>query len=262
MPCSAPIRIKGENGLRQMVACGHCLSCAIRRQKSWVLRIQLEQSDHECSSFWTLTYADHACPENLSYEHIASFMRQSRKSLGASSVRFFCIGEYGSLTQRPHWHLILFGVPCLKPGLLHIKQWPYGACFVGNVTPASAAYTARYSLKSGPKGGQFVMQASRRPGIGVRRAREIAAHLATQQKTMALPSWWRLGEKSYPLDKTLREHIKSAYVEAGGTVTNETSPITLDIESHVHALLGDPLSQSQSSNVRHAQREFVGNGTF
>lgn len=261
MRCLSPIRLPQKidghyRGLSMMVACGHCLHCSINRQMSWCLRIILESSTrnsdgtprHNASSFLTLTYEDNRRPHDLKYEHIQSFLRDSRKSLGARSVRFFCVGEYGERTEREHWHLILFGMAFPKTAHFRIAQWPHGACFAGTVTTASAAYVARYSLKSGPKGGQFVMQCSRRPGIGVERCEEIARHFAKQAPVVEqMPTWWCVGPKTYPLDKTMREKFRAAYLAAGGRILKERSPLELDFDAEAYAIIGDPVGQKKGA---------------
>lgn len=189
-------------------------------------------------------------------------MKRLRKNSRMPGVRFFCVGEYGARTGREHWHLCLFGLGFPK-GLFHIKEWPHGACYGGNVTTASAKYTARYSLKSGPKGGEYLMQPSRRPGIGVPRAEEIARHIAKAQPSIPrFPNWWKIGSQTLPLDKTLREKCVAAYLGAGGIIEEkQRSQITLDLQARVYAVMGDPRSETNSIFVSELERK-VRNGTF
>lgn len=70
-------------------------------------------------------------------------------------VRFFCAGEYGARYNRPHWHAILFNCwfrdsvrLCNGTMRSELAQelWSHGNVVLGEVTPASAAYVAGYTL--------------------------------------------------------------------------------------------------------------------
>lgn len=106
---------------------------------------------HPYNSFLTLTYSDENLPENnsLSKRDHQLFMKRLRKT---HSVRFYSAGEYGTQTQRPHYHVCLFGYHF--PDRLMNGQnsysaeleaiWGKGNCDVRNLTFELAAYAARY----------------------------------------------------------------------------------------------------------------------
>ena len=140
--------------------CGRCIGCRQVRQRAWAVRCMHEASMHEFSSFVTLTYAG---PEfdraSLNYRHFQLFMKRLRRQSDVP-VRFFMSGEYGGLNLRPHFHALLFGVGF--DDLVKLRRsgsnwlyssrtlqalWQYGFASVGEVTPQSAAYVAKYSLK-------------------------------------------------------------------------------------------------------------------
>jgi len=210
---------------------------------AWTFRILLERKDHAYSSFVTLTYADIDLPEKLDYEDITRFLKRLRRS-SRTTVRFFCVGEYGGKTNRPHWHLILFGVPPLGKGQHHIKQWRYGHVHTGDVTPESAAYTARYSLKSGKNGHKFIVNQSRKPGLGLRRLQEIGASLAEQKsKINHMPYWFKHGKRMYPLDQYARAKVTDAYLSEGGLIEDlGPNPAALELESRISLITGDPFT--------------------
>lgn len=241
--CTSRIEIRRPDGLRQLVPCGHCLNCSVRRQMAWSLRLLLEGHSHVFASFLTLTYAEHSLKARLDKRDVQTFLKRYRESFGPA--RYFCVGEYGSRTGRPHWHMILFSsVMRWLPGVHDLKQWPHGGVHVGDVTLASIAYTARYSLKTGPKGGSYVVLMSRRPGLGRTRLEEIASYLASVQPRIEfVPHWWRVGTRMLPLDKTARDWFLRAYEASGGLVERrDHSPLALDLESRLVALWGDPLA--------------------
>lgn len=121
-----------------------------------------ENQFHDLSIFVTLTYS----PENepagrtLVKSHFQSFMKRLRKKHG-SKIRFFHCGEYGDITDRPHYHAILFGVDFADKVFYKNNDrgetiftsktlddlWSHGFCSIGAVTPESCAYVARYIMK-------------------------------------------------------------------------------------------------------------------
>lgn len=134
--------------------CGKCVGCRSARAQAWAIRCVHESKCHDVSSFVTLTYDDSNCPMSLDYKHFQRFMYRVRKKFGP--VRFFACGEYGDLTNRPHFHALLFGltfrdgVACgedLYSSATLSKLWPYGFSSFGDVTYQSAGYVARYSAK-------------------------------------------------------------------------------------------------------------------
>lgn len=106
--------------------CGKCITCRINHAREWAIRIYHESCTNQVitdslggylkggSIFLTLTYNDQHLPKDsgLHYKHVQGFLKRLRKAVEPQRFRFYCAGEYGSAeyTQRPHWHLILFGV--------------------------------------------------------------------------------------------------------------------------------------------------------
>lgn len=160
------------------IPCGQCSHCRLNKAAEWADRICLEAQSYKDNYFVTLTYDD----DNLVYgidpqtgevssnatvfkSHVSSFMKDLRSYFSYHfahvGVRFYAAAEYGSLSYRPHYHLILFNCPIsdLKPFFKNqlgdwiyqsdtiSKIWKKGNCTVGALTWESAAYTARYTLK-------------------------------------------------------------------------------------------------------------------
>lgn len=174
--------------------CGQCIGCRLEKSRQWAMRIVLEQQMCAESCFVTLTYNDDNLPKNrsLQLEDMTLFIKRLRKFCDSrgKKIRYFYCGEYGSMTERPHYHMCLFGedfsdIRSLyrrsKCGdFLYVcgeleKLWQKGFCPFGTLTFDSAAYTARYILKKlngdiadehyqGRKPEYICM--SRRPGIG------------------------------------------------------------------------------------------------
>lgn len=216
----------------------------------------LEMSQHMHSSFLTLTYSDDMRPGQLDYGHIQRFLKALRKST-PTPVRFFCCGEFGKRTEREHWHLALFNSPFTNTGAQLIEQWPHGGAHCADLNEKSAAYTARYSLKTGVKGGEYVVNASRKPGIGLTAIAATGAYVAAKAPRIeAVPSWWRMGKRLYPLCRTGRLRFGDAYEAAGGhLMRRDYSPLSLDREARSYAINCDPtLGKKQSIEIERLER--------
>lgn len=130
--CKYPINNKDAGGI---VPCGQCLPCRINKRKKKTTRLSLEGQLHEHTAFVTLTYMDAFLPVDLyhprtgevSHSHplgcldklaIAKFMKRLKSNVRrhcgremANGIRFFCAGEYGDDFGRPHYHLVIWGLP-------------------------------------------------------------------------------------------------------------------------------------------------------
>lgn len=179
--------------------CGQCIPCRLEHSRRWAIRCIHEASMFEKNCFITLTYDNEHLPENQSLikRDFQLFMKQLRQmnrrvekklKLPAKAIRFFSCGEYGDLTNRPHYHACIFnfdfadkkhfttrnGIPLYRSDALE-KLWKKGNSLIGEVTFESAAYCARYIMKkiTGEPAAdhyqdrlpEFILM-SRRPGIG------------------------------------------------------------------------------------------------
>ena len=144
--------------------CGRCIGCRLKRTKSWAIRCMHEAQMHNENSFITLTYNDEHYKLGLDYTDFQKFLDRMRKHKGRPT-RYFAAGEYGDISNRPHWHALLFGTTF--PNLQQIgdnlwrspeleQLWPYGFSSIGEVTFQSAAYVASYCTKkvNGPLAAQ------------------------------------------------------------------------------------------------------------
>lgn len=151
------------DALRELtVPCGQCIGCRIAHAKQWSVRCMHESQLHQDNCFLTLTYDDAHLPQYgaLQYEDFQAFLRSLRQAVRPQKIRYFVAGEYGTQLQRPHWHALLFGYrpPDLVPtralgknslflSETMLKHWGKGHITVGELTPATANYVAKYTLK-------------------------------------------------------------------------------------------------------------------
>ena len=162
MQCIKPVRLFKNlspqdypDGL--LVPCGKCIACRISKRREWSIRMLHELEDHQKSVFVTLTYSDDYLPQNdsLKKEDLQKFMKRLRKSLEKTDrkIRYFACGEYGDKTERPHYHLIIYGLGLnIEDRTLIMDAWPY--CDWSNshirnksfglVEPDSVRYVAQY----------------------------------------------------------------------------------------------------------------------
>ncbi len=161
--------------------CGNCLPCKITRRRIWTHRMMLERSTSETACFLTLTYDDKNLPEEFHNEktgqiysensvnpsHVKTFINTLRKTLHRQSktkIRYYACGEYGDKTQRPHYHLAIYGyppcsgsgptyhgrtyVPCSCSQCTELSSiWNKGHIFLGKLQQESAQYIAGYVTK-------------------------------------------------------------------------------------------------------------------
>lgn len=159
---------------RLRVRCGHCINCKIHRAQEWCIRLEDESHYWREICFVTLTYNDDSLPKHvidghLFYEdeeieqhpelgyiyeptlrsdHLCLFIKRLRKQI-VSKIRYYAVGEYGTRVGRPHFHLIVFGLPYVfqKTEDFLSKIWPYGFVVVRPFYPETCSYIAGYVQK-------------------------------------------------------------------------------------------------------------------
>lgn len=108
--------------------------------------------------FITLTYDYENIPiskhgfKNLYKRDVQLFIKRLRRSHGTShiSIKYYAVGEYGSKTMRPHYHIILFNsqIELIQDAWKNSKTKKYiGDIFYGSVTGASVGYCLKYMSK-------------------------------------------------------------------------------------------------------------------
>lgn len=164
--CFTPIELSKEtwtqklrdNYKMQQVPCGRCLECKKMRVNAWHARLMQELKTADSASFVTFTYEDSFIPTSsnglmtLDYSDLQKYWKLLRKHKDrheTQKLKYFAAGEYGSQTNRPHYHAIIF-----NHGSIHKleKYWHHGAIHRGDVNEATIYYTLKYALKkAGPE---------------------------------------------------------------------------------------------------------------
>lgn len=206
-----PLKFKNSQDIEWLdLPCGKCIKCLQRKTMEWKLRMELEAIDHVSVWFLTLTYDDEHLPlspsglPTLKYDDVQKFLKRLRKNSG-QKFRYFAAGEYGDRTQRPHYHLIVYGLVLddlkpynIKKGGYYVsefieKTWSRGNCLLAQGVGGTFAYCAGYVLKKqfGKKGDHYyldrerpIARMSRNPGLGAHYVRYFSDnHFASGQVT-------------------------------------------------------------------------------
>lgn len=167
-----------------VVPCGSCVGCRMNKAKEWKIRNCLELMYRKEAYFITLTYDDAHLPRDdkglpvLVKSDLQNFFKRLRNYI---DCRYFACGEYGELTGRCHFHILLYahldgfrlvGVNRFTNDLIS-KCWTLGNHLVEEVTPGSIAYVSGYvEKKQNDPNWHFYsikpfITMSRKPGIGM-----------------------------------------------------------------------------------------------
>lgn len=135
------------------VPCGHCSWCRKRRATEWSLRISHELVYRPYGYFVGLTYDkksikyyDGSIYPTLDKKDLINYMRYLRRYCKLS-MKYFAVGEYGSKSDRPHYHAIILSDRIIDKNIIK-ENWKYGMVDIGVVEPASINYVLKYVTKS------------------------------------------------------------------------------------------------------------------
>lgn len=222
--------------------CGQCLPCRINRRRTWTARLLLEAQCHEASCFLTLTYSDKKLPSDLSLSirHYQLFLKKLRFALAPRRISFYIVGEYGSRTDRPHYHAVIFGFSPESRGQLVASKidrpnyygdndrlvlscWGNGDVHVGDVNDKSMMYAVKHLTKGWKNGvcradgrqAEFARM-SLRPAIGKVAMEKFADLLCSQDgsleiaRTMDVPRSFRVNGSLMGFGRYLRRVLRRA----------------------------------------------------
>lgn len=186
--------------------------------------MMLEAAVHPAASFVTLTYKELPDGGNLVPRDLQLWIKSYREILrkkGECGFRYFAVGEYGDYSQRPHYHLAIFGRG-MEDGELVKKTWKHGFTMVGTLTLSSAAYVAGYvtkkmTAKDDPRlHGRYpeFARMSLRPGIGAPAIHAVAEALQNKHgwdeinRNGDVPSVLRSAGRTMPLGRYMRARLR------------------------------------------------------
>lgn len=176
MRCISPLLIR-KDGRRDVVPCGKCNFCLETKRADWSFRILYEAERASTGFFLTMTYED----ENLPLSHegypelrkrdLQLFTKRLRKDnvlAIRNKLRYYSVGEYGTITHRPHYHSIMLNLSETIARRLQ-NYWPHGFIHAGSVNAASIHYVTKYVINREvdyPGREPPFAHMSRNPGLG------------------------------------------------------------------------------------------------
>lgn len=264
--CAFPIY--GSHGAH--FGCGQCMNCRINKRRQWSARLMLESLYHPRSWFVTLTYAPdqvRLSPSGLPTlvpRDLQLFLKRVRKD---TEVRFFAVGEYGTRTERPHYHAILYGLSeewleFNASGYLTFRRptwWPHGWVSIAEFNSARASYIAHYTTKKltrpdpdrlGDRYPEF-MRSSRRPGIGAKAVEALAELYRSNAGALVLSirgdvvSEVRLQGSVWPLDAFMKEKLRREL-----EIPLDSSERLVGLPKELHPIFREISEDEQAQAVR------------
>lgn len=155
MRCPTPISLRNPQGKsaseRLAVPCGKCGACQQNRRSDWTYRLIWEEKGALSSYFITLTYDEDSIPwadgiTTLYKPDLQNWFKRMRK---ITKFRYYAVGEYGTETARPHYHVLAFFAQAYTKEQIHSmlqKTWENGQFHVGFVSQASIHYCSKFHI--------------------------------------------------------------------------------------------------------------------
>lgn len=191
-----------------LVPCGKCELCRDKKSREWSFRAICENATSTSMPYFlTLTYNNEHLPKcGIFKEEIQLFLKRLRIKLDRLNVshnlRYVAVGEYGSKSQRPHYHMILWNFPSAAfNNITHILHFIESCwtCFTGEYKEdgspimeslgfayclpckqGAISYVMKYMKKqyTPPKGKNplFFLTSRKNGGLGAEYARKFLEH--------------------------------------------------------------------------------------
>lgn len=156
MQCLQTIHVEDKQGKSHQVPCGKCAFCLTNKRASWMFRIHHEMRN-QLHPGWvlTLTYDERHVRRlddgrlSLRFRDIQLYIKRIRKA--KFYVKYICVGEYGSDTKRPHYHMLLWTD---APTDFLQNNWKsskdntlLGHIHFDRISMAAAMYTLKYIIQ-------------------------------------------------------------------------------------------------------------------
>lgn len=117
------------------IPCGHCYACLTNKRNAWTYRLMEEARLSDSTAFLTLTYDDEhleIAQNQLQKRDLQLFIKKIRNN--GIKFRYYAIGEYGTQTHRPHYHILAFNIYQLSIEEIN-RIWGKGFVYPGKSNP-------------------------------------------------------------------------------------------------------------------------------
>lgn len=219
-------------GLSKMeIPCGKCPECCKDYYSSWATRGSRELANWPSTLFVTLTYSDEKLPADgsLRKKDVQDFLKRLKKSFGSTKenpIRQIYCGEYGTRTNRPHYHCILFncdfddkvkwrktlqGHQVFTSARLD-RLWQNGLAEFGFAGPGSIAYLFKYILKKKSRKERLQPLVIERDGVTY----EVAHEFIEASRNPGIGAWMRGSEslkKGFLSVNGVKQKLPKYYME-------------------------------------------------
>lgn len=234
MKCEHPLSTTGT-----LLPCGKCVPCTVNKKKLWTHRLELEASKWSDNTFLTLTYDDAHLPADGSVDvkTLQDFIKRLRRYHEPLQLRYFACGEYGDISWRPHYHVLVFnfatcdrlqshygrsGLTCCQRCKDVSRIWGFGNVYLARVEPQSIQYVCGYVVKKMTHrqdvrlSGRFpeFARMSLKPGIGASAMDDVKSATNGMMKLQELSSI-SYNKMERPIGRYLKK--KLLQLEDGGT---------------------------------------------
>lgn len=199
------LMLTGNYRRYDIIPCGKCLGCFLEKARDKAVQLSLEKMNPEYKKdemwFLTLTYEDDYLPIHsyvdantgeifngcsTELRDLQNWIKKLRDNHPDKTIRYMAAREYGKHTLRPHYHLIIFGLPLNRKLFIKIgnnangdplwttpeldnmrskdcwsvrrplgdrtaTMYKAGNVTIGEVTFQSISYVARYTMKKANK---------------------------------------------------------------------------------------------------------------
>ena len=148
---TAKVRMDGKYLVH--VPCGKCPKCKKLKRDSWSFRLNHLHNKSLQSQFITFTYDPIHLPRTDSYvptlckRDIQLFfkkLRKAQKQIDDTPIKYYLVGEYGTRTNRPHYHALMFGV---NPNININRVWGKGFTLSLPIKQGGIQYVLKYITK-------------------------------------------------------------------------------------------------------------------
>ena len=174
MSCANNFRMKDKNysNINYRIPCRYCINCREDRRREWKARADYEFKKHISGTFLTLTYDDNNLMENivrgndeklranLNYKDVKKFILRLKKYIERNEKKnnilrqkdftYLGVGEYGengTIWDRPHWHILMFGLDWKYNEKLFEQEWGKGIVDSKPILTGGINYVLKYMDK-------------------------------------------------------------------------------------------------------------------
>lgn len=144
--------------------CKKCLECISYNKIDWLKRCELERKNWSNCYFLTFTFDNDNYHLHNENRFLSRWIDENlRNDFGKNAFKYFAVSEYGSITNRFHFHMILFTNINFVLDELHLskrnnmlyindyfsEKWTYGFHTINLATSvASFRYCVKYTAKN------------------------------------------------------------------------------------------------------------------